>query len=85
MEGNDEDSLEIKFYNKSFVSLLDMPRNSHGVQRTIYWHMQKTVDLVAKLENTLKEYVVILDGLGQDTSINIFEFNPLSSTSSEPS
>jgi len=57
-------SLEIKFYNKSFVSLLEMPRDSEGVQRTIYWHMQKMVDLVAKLGDTLIEYVAILDGLG---------------------
>jgi hypothetical protein len=43
------------------------------------------VDPVAKLGNTLIEKVVILDGLGQDTSTNIFEFNPPLSTSNEPS
>ncbi len=53
--------------------------------RTMYQHMQEIVDPVARLGNTLIEEVVILDGLGHDTSKNIFEFNPLSSTSSKPS
>jgi hypothetical protein len=46
--------------------------------------MQEMVDLAVRLGDTLKEEV-ILDRLGQDTSTNIFEFNPPSSTSSEPS
>jgi hypothetical protein len=47
--------------------------------------MQEMVDPVARLGNTLIEEVVILDGPSQDTSTNIFEFNPPSSTFSEPS
>jgi hypothetical protein len=43
------------------------------------------VDPIAKLGNTLIEEVVILDGLGQCTSTNIFEFSPPSSTSNKPS
>ncbi len=43
------------------------------------------VDLVIRLGNPLTEEVVILDGPIQDTSTNIFEFNPPSSTSSKPS
>ncbi len=78
-------SLEIKFCNKSFVSLLDMLGDSKGAQRTMYQHMQEMVDPIAKLGNTLTKEVGILDGLGQDTSTNIFEFSPPSSTSSEPS
>jgi hypothetical protein len=39
------------------------------------------VDLVTKLGNTLIEEVAILDGVGQNTSTNIFEFSPPSSTS----
>jgi hypothetical protein len=36
------------------------------------------------LGDTLTKEVVILDGSGQDTSTNVFEFSPPSSTSSEP-
>ncbi len=53
--------------------------------RTMYWHMQEMVDPVARLGNTLIEEVAILDGPSQDTSTNIFEFSPPSSTSNEPS
>jgi hypothetical protein len=42
--------------------------------------MQEMVDPVARLGNPLVEEVAILD-----TSTNIFEFSPLSSTSKEPS
>jgi len=47
--------------------------------------MQELVDLVARLGNPLVEEVAILDGPSQDTSTNIFEFNPPSSASREPS
>jgi hypothetical protein len=43
------------------------------------------VDPVARLGNILTKEITILDGPSQDTSTNIFEFNPPSSTSSEPS
>jgi hypothetical protein len=43
------------------------------------------VDPVARLEDTLIEEVVILDGPSQDTSTNIFEFSPPLPTSSKPS
>jgi hypothetical protein len=43
------------------------------------------VDPVARLGNPLVEEVVILDGPSQDTSTNISEFTPPSSTSREPS
>jgi hypothetical protein len=47
--------------------------------------MQKIVDLVTRLGDTLTEKVAIMDGPSQDTSTNIFEFNPPSSTSNKPS
>jgi hypothetical protein len=47
--------------------------------------MQEMVDLVARLGNTLTEEVAILGGPSQDTSTNIFEFSPPSSTSNKPS
>jgi hypothetical protein len=47
--------------------------------------MQEIVDPITRLGDTLIEEVVILDGLGQDTLTNIFEFSPPSLTSSEPS
>jgi hypothetical protein len=46
--------------------------------------MQEIIDPVVRLGDTLIEKVVILDGLGQDTSTNIFEFYPCSSTSNKP-
>ncbi len=51
----------------------------------MYRHMQEMVDPVARHGNHLVEKVVILDGPSQDTSTNIVEFNPPSSTSREPS
>ncbi len=51
----------------------------------MYRHMQEIVDRVARLENTLTKEVTILDGPSQDTSTNIFEFSPPSSTFSKPS
>ncbi len=51
----------------------------------MYRHMQEMVDPVARLGNTLTKEIVILDGPSQDTSTNIFEFSPPSSTSNEPS
>jgi len=47
--------------------------------------MQEMVDQLARLENTLTEDVNILDGPSQDTSTNIFEFSPPSSSFSKPS
>jgi hypothetical protein len=47
--------------------------------------MQEIVDLVARLGDTLTEEVAIWDGPSKDTSTNIFELSPLSSTSSKPS
>jgi len=47
--------------------------------------MQEMVDRVARLENILTKDVTILDGPSQDTSTNIFEFSPPSSTFSKPS
>jgi len=47
--------------------------------------MQEMVDPVARLGNPLVEEVAILDGPSQDTSTNIFESSPPSSTSREPS
>jgi len=47
--------------------------------------MQEMVDPVTRLGNSLTKEVAILDGPSQDTSTNIFEFNPPSSTSNEPS
>jgi len=47
--------------------------------------MQEVVDPVARLENTLTEEVTILDGPSQNTSTNIFEFSPPSSTFNKPS
>jgi hypothetical protein len=47
--------------------------------------MQEMVDPVARLGNPLVEKVAILDGPSQDTSTNIVEFSPPSSTSREPS
>ncbi len=51
----------------------------------MYHHMQEMVDPIARFGDTLTKEVVILDGPNQDTSTNVFEFSPLSSTSNEPS
>ncbi len=67
------------------MSLLDMPGTRRMSTRTMYQHMQEMVDRVARLENILTKEVVILDGPSQDTSTNIFEFRPPSSTFSTPS
>jgi hypothetical protein len=47
--------------------------------------MQEMVDPIARLGDTLTKEVAILDGPSQDTSTNVFEFSPPSSTSSKPS
>jgi len=51
----------------------------------MYQHMQEMVDPITRLGDTLIEEVAILDGPGHDTSTNIFEFSPPSSTSNKPS
>jgi len=47
--------------------------------------MQEILDLVVRLGDTLTKEIIILDGLGYNTSTNIFEFSPPLSTSNKPS
>ncbi len=51
----------------------------------MYQHMQEILDLVARFRDTLTKEIIILDGLGYNTSTNIFEFSPPLSTSNKPS
>ncbi len=85
MEGNDEDEPTLNSAIRVLCPCLTCQGLCRVSRRTMYRHMQKIVDLVARLGDTLTKEVVILDGPGQDTSTNIFEFSPLSSTSNKPS
>ncbi len=85
MEGNDEDEPTLNSAIRVLCPCLTCQGTRRVSKRTMYWHMQKMVDPVARLGNPLVEEVAILDGPSQDTSTNIFEFSPPSSTSREPS
>ncbi len=84
MEGNDEDEPTLNSAIRVLCPCLTCQGTRRVSKRTMYQHMQEMADPVARLGNPLVEEVVILDGPSQDTSINIFEFSPPSSTSREP-
>ncbi len=85
MEGNDEDEPTLNSAIRVLCPCLTCQGTCKVSKRTMYRHMQEMVDLVARLGNTLTEEVAILGGPSQDTSTNIFEFSPPSSTSNKPS
>ncbi len=80
----EEDEPTLNFAIRVLCPCLTCQGTRRVSRRTMYWHMQEMVDLVARLGNILTKEVIILDGLSQDTSTNIFEFSPPSSTSSKP-
>jgi len=85
MEGNDEDEPTLNYAIRILCLCLTCQGTRRVSKRMIYRHMQEMVDPVARLGNPLVEEVAILDGPSQDTSTNIFESSPPSSTSREPS
>jgi hypothetical protein len=84
MEGNDEDEPTLNYAIRVLCHYFTCQGTLRVSKRTTYRHMQEIVDPVTRFRNTLIEEVVILDGSSQDTSTNIFEFFPPSSTSNEP-
>jgi hypothetical protein len=85
MEGNDEDEPTSNSAIRVLCPCLTCLGTRRVFRRTMYHHMQEMVDPIARFGDTLTKEVVILDGPNQDTSTNVFEFSPLSSTSNEPS
>jgi hypothetical protein len=73
MEGNDEDEPTLNLAIRVLCPCSTCQGTHRVFRRIMYWYMQKMVNPIARLGNTLTKEVAIWDGPGQDTSTNIFD------------